>query len=123
LFDIGTDLLVKQSLDGAIKYLRWSWDHILKITRVERLSVDVSELSINIRHNMAKALIRRGIGEEMDLDRAKELVDGLALVWGSFAWPNEKDRPKHDWMYLLKLEYLEKRNSPVDTIFGCIPSL
>ena len=93
LFDIGTDLLVKQSLDGAIKYLRWSWDHILKITRVERLSVDVSELSINIRHNMAKALIRRGIGEEMDLDRAKELVDGLALVWGSFAWPNERTGP------------------------------
>ena len=80
LFDIGTDLLTKQSLDGAVKYLRWSWDYILKITRVERLSIDASELSVNIRHNMAKALIRRGIGEEMDLDRAKELVDGLSLV-------------------------------------------
>lgn len=80
LFDIGTDLLVKQSLDGAVKYLRWSWDHVLTITRVERLSIDASELSVNIRHNMAKALIRRGLGEEMDLDRARELVDGLALV-------------------------------------------
>ena len=80
LFDIGTDLLQKKSLDGAVKYLRWSWDYIIQIIRVEGLSVDGGELSVNIRHNLAKALIRRNAGEELDLERARELVDGLALV-------------------------------------------
>jgi hypothetical protein len=80
LFDIGTDLLRKKSLDGAVRYLRWSWDYILQITKVENLAVDAAELSMNIRHNLAKALIRRGIGDESDLERARELVDGLALV-------------------------------------------
>lgn len=80
LFDIGTDLLQKKSLDGAVKYLRWSWDYIVQIIRVEGLCVDGGELSVNIRHNLAKALIRRNGGEELDLERARELVDGLALV-------------------------------------------
>ena len=86
LFDIGTDLLQKKSLDGAVKYLRWSWDYIVQIIRVEGISVDGGELSVNIRHNLAKALIRRNVGEELDLERARELVDGLALVlipWSS----------------------------------------
>ena|SRR5436190_9068162 len=78
LFDIGTDLLQKKSLDGAIKYLRWSWDYVDQLIRVEGLCVDGRELSINIRHNLAKGLIRRN--EEIDLERAKELLDGLALV-------------------------------------------
>jgi hypothetical protein len=80
LFDIGTDLLRKTVLDGAVRYLRWSWDYIQKIMAVESLGVDAAQLSVNIRHNLAKGLIRRGIGDELDLDRAKELVDGLALV-------------------------------------------
>ena len=80
LFDIGTDLLQKKSLDGAVKYLRLSWDYIVQIIRVEGLSINGGELSVNIRHNLAKALIRRNTGEELDLERARELVDGLALV-------------------------------------------
>ena len=39
LFDIGTDLLQKKSLDGAVKYLRLSWDYIVQIIRVEGLSI------------------------------------------------------------------------------------
>jgi hypothetical protein len=84
LFDIGTDLLQKKSLDGAVKYLRWSWDYVLQIVRVEGLSIDGRELSVNIRHNLAKAMIRRNAGEELDLDRARELVDGLTLVFPPF---------------------------------------
>jgi cob(I)alamin adenosyltransferase len=81
LFDIGTDLLQKKSLDGAVKYLRWSWDYMVQLIRVEGLTVDGGELSVNIRHNLAKALIRRNAGDELDLDRARELVNGLALVY------------------------------------------
>lgn len=81
LFDIGTDLLQNKSLDGAVKYLRWSWDYMVQLIRVEGLTVDGGELSVNIRHNLAKALIRRNAGDELDLERAKELVDGLALVY------------------------------------------
>jgi hypothetical protein len=77
-FDIGTDLLLKKSFDGAVKYLRWSWDYIAQIIRTDNLPVDVTELSMNLRHNLAKALIRRG--DELDLERARELIDGLALV-------------------------------------------
>lgn len=80
LFDVGTDLLQKRSLEGAVKYLRWSWDYMLQIIRVDGLSVDASELSKDIRHNLAKALIRRNSGDEPDLDRVRELVDSLALV-------------------------------------------
>jgi len=80
LFDVGTHLLQKKSLDGAVKYLRWSWDYIVQLIRVEGLCVDGQELSVNIRHNLAKALIRRKAGDELDLERARELVDGLALV-------------------------------------------
>ena len=54
---------------------------MLQIVRMEGLTVDASQLSVNIRHNLAKALIRRNAGDELDLDRAKELVDGLMLVW------------------------------------------
>ena len=77
---MGTDLLQKKSLDGAVKYLRWSWDYIQQITRVDKLGLDGRELSVNVRHNLAKALVRRNAGEELDLERARELVDGLALV-------------------------------------------
>ena len=108
LFDIGTDLLKKRQLDGAIKYLRWSYDYILQIARVEVLSAVAGELSMNIRHNLAKALIRRNEVGEMDLERARELVDGLAL-----------DAPKEYWMYLLKLEYLERKGGQVDALFAC----
>jgi hypothetical protein len=80
LFDVGTDLLQKKSLDGAVKYLRWSWDYIQQITRVDKLGLDGRELSVNVRHNLAKALVRRNAGEELDLERARELIDGLALV-------------------------------------------
>jgi hypothetical protein len=90
LFDIGTDLLQKKSLDGAVKYLRWSWDYIVQIIRVEGLSIDGGELSVNIRHNLAKALIRRNTGEELDLERARELIDGLALV--APFWESSHDR-------------------------------
>jgi hypothetical protein len=79
LFDVGTDQLLKKALDEAVKYLRWSWDYISQITRLQDLLIDASELSMNIRHNLAKALIKRG--DKMDLDSAKELVDGLALVF------------------------------------------
>jgi len=81
LFDVGTDLLSKKSLDGAIKYLRWSWDYVLQITRVEGPGgggVEVRELSINVRHNLAKGLVRRG--EVLDLEGAREFIDGLAVV-------------------------------------------
>ena len=108
-FDIGTDLLRKQSLDGAVRYLRWSWDYILKLLTVENLTVDATELSVNIRHNLAKSLIRRGIGDEADLERARELVEGLVL-----------DAPKEHWMYLLKLEYLEKKGGAMDAVFASI---
>jgi hypothetical protein len=60
--------------------LRWSWDYIDQLCRIKGLGVDGTELSVNIRHNLAKALIRRNAGDELDLDRAKEFVDGLALV-------------------------------------------
>jgi hypothetical protein len=80
LFDVGTDLLQNKSLDGAVRYLNWSWDYIAQLITVENLSVDASELSVNIRHNLARGLIRRAINDELDLDRARELVDGLALV-------------------------------------------
>lgn len=63
-----------------MKYLRWSWDYIQQLTRVDKLGLDGRELSVNIRHNLAKALVRRNAGEEMDLERARGLVDGLALV-------------------------------------------
>ena len=69
------DLLQKKLLDAAVKYLRWSWDYIQQITRVDNLG-----LSVNVRHNLAKALVRRLAGEESDLERARELIDGLALV-------------------------------------------
>ena len=85
LFDIGTDQLQHKSLDGAVKYLRWSWDYINQIIRVEGLSVGGRELSANIRHNLAKALIGRDQGQEMDLERARELVEGLALVFSVFS--------------------------------------
>ena len=78
--DIGTDLLQKKSLDGAIKYLRWSWDYLLQVLRVGNLTVDASELSINVRHNLTKALIRRNANSELDLERATEFLDGLSLV-------------------------------------------
>jgi hypothetical protein len=78
LFDVGTDLLRKKSLDGAIKYLRWSWDHVLLISRGEGPGVEGRELSVNVRHNLAKAYVRRG--EVLDLDSAREFIDGLALV-------------------------------------------
>jgi hypothetical protein len=81
LFDIGTDLFTKKSLDGAIKYLRWSLDYIIQAIRGEGLGADGSELSVNIRHNLAKALIRRNAGDQLDLEKARELVDGLALVF------------------------------------------
>jgi prefoldin subunit 5 len=80
LLDIGTDLLVKKSLDGAIKYLRWSWDYISRMIRSNTLCVEGRELSTTIRHNLCKALMRRGQNDEMDLERAGELLDGLALV-------------------------------------------
>jgi len=80
LFDVGTDLLQKKSLDGAVKYLRCSWDYIQQITRGDKLGLDGRELSVNVRHNLAKALLLRNAGEELDLERARELVDGLALV-------------------------------------------
>lgn len=80
LFDVGTDLLRKKSLDGAIKYLRWSWDYVLQLTRGEGAAgVEVRELSVNVRHNLAKGLVRRG--EVLDLEGAREFIDGLALVW------------------------------------------
>jgi hypothetical protein len=66
-------------------------------------------LSVNIRHNLAKSLIRRGIGDEADLERARELVEGLVL-----------DAPKEHWMYLLKLEYLEKKGGAMDAVFASI---
>jgi hypothetical protein len=78
LFDVGTDLLRKKSLDGAIKYLRWSWDYVLQISRGEGAGVEGRELSVNVRHNLAKSLVRRG--EVLDLDSAREFIDGLALV-------------------------------------------
>jgi len=81
LFDVGTDLLRKKSLEGAIKYLRWSWDYVLQITRAEGPgsgSVDVRELSVNVRHNLAKGLVRRG--EVLDLEGAREFIDGLTVV-------------------------------------------
>lgn len=80
LFDVGTDQLQKKSLDGAVKYLRWSWDYISQILRVEGLSVDGRELSVNVRHNLAKALVGRDQALEMDLERARELIEGLTLV-------------------------------------------
>ena len=85
LFDIGTDQLQHKSLDWAVKYLRWSWDYITQIIRVEGLSVEGRELSLNIRHNLAKALIGRAQDQEMDLERARELVEGLALVFSLFS--------------------------------------
>ena len=36
-FDVGTELLQKKSLDRAFKYLRWSWDDIQWIRRVDKL--------------------------------------------------------------------------------------
>jgi len=80
LFDVGTDQEQKKSLDRAVKYLRWSWDYIQQITRVDMLGLDGRELSVNVRHNLAKALVRRNAGEELDLERARELVDTLVLV-------------------------------------------
>ena len=80
LFDIGTDQLQHKSLDGAVKYLKWSWDYIAQIIRADGLNVDGRELSVNIRHNLAKALISRDQAQEMDLERARELIDGLTLV-------------------------------------------
>ena len=84
LFDIGTDQLQRKAMDEAVKYLRRSWDYITQIIRVEGLGFDGRELSLNIRHNLAKALISRDQGQEMDLERAKELVDGLTLVYPLF---------------------------------------
>jgi hypothetical protein len=44
--------------------------------------VEAAELSVNVRHNLAKALIRRGNNAAwtLDLERAGELVDALSLV-------------------------------------------
>jgi hypothetical protein len=83
LFDVGTDLLRKKSLDGAIKYLRWSWDYILQLMRGggEGVTVEARELSVNVRHNLAKGLVRRG--EVLDLEGAREFIDGLTLVRNS----------------------------------------
>ena len=47
---------------------------------MDKLGLDGRELSVNVRHNLAKGLVRRSRGEELDLERARELVDGLALV-------------------------------------------
>ena len=44
------------------------------------MGLDGRELSVNVRHNLAKALVRRNAGEELDLERARELVDTLVLV-------------------------------------------
>jgi hypothetical protein len=85
------NLLQKKSLDGAVKYLRWSWDYIQQITRVDTLGLDGRELSVNVRHSLAKALVRRNAGEELDLERARELVDGLALVRLPFGGGGEVD--------------------------------
>jgi len=78
---IGADLLQKKALDGAIKYLRWSWDYLVQILRIGNLTIEASELSINIRHNLTKALIQRNTNSELDLERAKEFLDGLSLVF------------------------------------------
>ena len=118
LFDIGIDLLLKKSLDGAIKYLRWSWDYISQISRLENIPIDISELSMNIRHNLAKALVRRG--DEIDLERARELVDGLALVLAIGKQKLTQDAPKAYWLYILKIECLERSGKGVDAVFSGI---
>ena len=45
-----------------------------------KLELDGREVSVNVRHNLVEAFVTENFGEELDLERAIELVDELALV-------------------------------------------
>jgi hypothetical protein len=50
------------------------------MSRSVQLPVEGNELSTRIRYNLCQALVRRAQHDEMDLERARELLDGFALV-------------------------------------------
>jgi len=45
-----------------------------------KLGLDGREVSVNVRHNLVEAFVTENFGEELDMERAIELVDELALV-------------------------------------------
>lgn len=74
LFEMGKDLLDKQQLTMAVKWLDRAYN-VLVEQELDRLSMDASELRLSIIESLIKGLL--GLKDQESTDKARSLVDLL----------------------------------------------